>query len=71
MAAEAEAAPVTRVALVEDDREARARIAASIRLQNSLELVAEYATGAEAHRRRVRSGGTGWNFDLSETETRA
>ena len=48
MAAEAEAAPVTRVALVEDDREARARIAASIRLQSSLELVAEYATGAEA-----------------------
>ena len=48
MAAEAEATPVTRVALVEDDREARARIAESIRLQSSLELVAEYATGAEA-----------------------
>jgi len=41
-------APVTRVALVEDDREARARLAASIRSQRSLQLVAEYATGAEA-----------------------
>jgi DNA-binding NarL/FixJ family response regulator len=40
--------PVTRVAVVEDDREARARIAASIREQSSLELVAEYDTGAAA-----------------------
>jgi len=36
------------VALVEDDREARARLAASIRSQRSLQLVAEYVTGAEA-----------------------
>jgi DNA-binding NarL/FixJ family response regulator len=36
------------VALVEDDRETRARLAASIRAQGSLRLVAEYATGAEA-----------------------
>jgi DNA-binding NarL/FixJ family response regulator len=40
--------PVTRVAVVEDDREARARITASIREQSSLELVAEYDTGAAA-----------------------
>ena len=40
--------PVTRVALVEDDRETRARLAASIRAQGSLDLVAEYVTGAEA-----------------------
>jgi DNA-binding NarL/FixJ family response regulator len=40
--------PVTRVAVVEDDREARARVAASIREQSSLELVAEYGTGTEA-----------------------
>ena len=43
-----ETAPITRVALVEDDREMRARLAASIRAQSSLRLVAEYATGGEA-----------------------
>ena len=48
MAAASEAAPVTTVALVEDDRDTRARLASSIRAQASLELVAEYATGAEA-----------------------
>ena len=48
MPAAAEPAPVTSVALVEDDREARARIRESIRLQSSLQLVAEYATGTEA-----------------------
>ena len=48
MAAASETAPVTRVALVEDDRETRARIAASIDAQGSLQLVAEYATGSEA-----------------------
>jgi DNA-binding NarL/FixJ family response regulator len=41
-------APVTRVALVEDDREMRDCLAASIRAQGSLQLVAEYATGTEA-----------------------
>ena len=41
-------APVTTVALVEDDRDTRARLASSIRAQPSLELVAEYETGAEA-----------------------
>jgi len=44
----AESAPVTTVALVEDDRDTRARLASSIRAQASLALVAEYATGAEA-----------------------
>jgi len=39
---------VTTVALVEDDRDTRARLASSIRAQASLELVAEYATGTEA-----------------------
>jgi DNA-binding NarL/FixJ family response regulator len=48
MGTAAEAAPATRVALVEDDVETRARLAASIRAQDSLQLVAEYATGAEA-----------------------
>jgi DNA-binding NarL/FixJ family response regulator len=42
------AALATRVALVEDDRDTRARLASSIRAQASLELVAEYATGTEA-----------------------
>jgi DNA-binding NarL/FixJ family response regulator len=40
--------PVTTVAMVEDDRDTRARLAASIRAQASLELLAQYATGAEA-----------------------
>jgi DNA-binding NarL/FixJ family response regulator len=48
MAAAPETAPVARVALVEDDRDTRARLASSIQAQASLELVAEYATGAEA-----------------------
>jgi DNA-binding NarL/FixJ family response regulator len=48
MAAASETAPITRVALVEDDRDTRARLASSIQAQASLELVAEYATGAEA-----------------------
>src|SRR5882672_8036990 len=48
MAAASETAPVTTVALVEDDRETRARLVSSIRAQASLELVAEYATGSEA-----------------------
>ncbi len=39
--------PVT-VALVEDDDEARKRLVASIRCDASLQLVGEYATGAEA-----------------------
>ena len=39
--------PVT-VALVEDDDEARKRLVASIRSDASLQLVGEYATGAEA-----------------------
>jgi DNA-binding NarL/FixJ family response regulator len=38
----------TRVALVEDDAETRQRLAASIRGQDWLELVAAYATGTEA-----------------------
>ena len=42
------ALPVTRVALVEDDEEARAWLVDSIRAQESMRLVAEYATGAEA-----------------------
>src|SRR5207248_4907338 len=44
----ADTAPVTTVALVEDDRDTRARLASSIRAQPSLALVAEYANGAEA-----------------------
>jgi DNA-binding NarL/FixJ family response regulator len=44
----AETAAITRVALVEDDREARARLAESIRQQRSLQLVAQYNTGGEA-----------------------
>src|SRR5262249_31633389 len=44
----AEIAPVTRVALVEDDPETRARIAESIRQETSLRLIAEYATGSDA-----------------------
>jgi len=43
-----EPTPVTRVALVEDDSETRARLATSIRAQDSLRLEAQYATGAEA-----------------------
>jgi len=39
---------VTTVALVEDDRATRERLAASVRVQESLRLVAEYQTGAEA-----------------------
>ena len=45
---DAPAARATTVALVEDDRAARERLACSVRAQSSLELVAEYATGAEA-----------------------
>jgi DNA-binding NarL/FixJ family response regulator len=48
MAAASETAPIARVAMVEDDRDTRARLAASIGAQGSLRLVAEYATGAEA-----------------------
>jgi DNA-binding NarL/FixJ family response regulator len=44
----APAAPVTTVALVEDDRATRERLAFSVRAQSSLELVAEYRNGAEA-----------------------
>jgi len=44
----ADTAPMTTVALVEDDRDTRARLASSIRAQPSLALVAEYANGAEA-----------------------
>jgi len=40
--------PATSVALVEDDRATRERLAASVRAQSSLQLVAEYRTGAEA-----------------------
>jgi len=43
-----EAHAVTSVALVEDDRATRERLAASVRAQESLCLVAEYQTGAEA-----------------------
>jgi len=43
----ADTAPVTTVALVEDDRDTRARLTASIRAQASLRLLAEYTTGAE------------------------
>lgn len=38
----------TRVAMVEDDADTRERIALSIRQQDWLELIATYATGAEA-----------------------
>ena len=38
----------TTVALVEDDRATRERLAASVHAQDSLRLVAEYQTGAEA-----------------------
>jgi len=41
-------APVTSVALVEDDRTTRERLAASVRAQDSLQLVAEYPNGSEA-----------------------
>src|SRR5258705_13591474 len=39
---------VTSVALVEDDRATRERLAASVHAQDSLRLVDEYQTGAEA-----------------------
>ena len=42
-----DAAKVTSVALVEDDGATRERLAASVRAQSSLELVAEYRNGAE------------------------
>jgi DNA-binding NarL/FixJ family response regulator len=45
---DAPAAPVTTVALVEDDRATRERLASSVRAQQSLKLVAEYTHGAEA-----------------------
>lgn len=45
---DASVAPATSVALVEDDRATRERLAASVRAQESLRLVAEYQTGAEA-----------------------
>jgi DNA-binding NarL/FixJ family response regulator len=45
---EAPAAAATTVALVEDDRATRERLASSVRAQSSLELVAEYRNGAEA-----------------------
>lgn len=48
MADAAETAPITRVALVEDDPDARARLRASIRAQESLQLAAEYSNGADA-----------------------
>ncbi|HZF18259.1 MAG TPA: response regulator transcription factor [Burkholderiales bacterium] len=43
-----DASSLTRVALVEDDPDARARIVESIRQQSSLQLVAEYSTGGGA-----------------------
>jgi DNA-binding NarL/FixJ family response regulator len=43
-----EACTVTSVALVEDDQATRERLCASVRAQESLRLVAEYRTGAEA-----------------------
>jgi len=43
-----EARAVTSVALVEDDWATRERLAASVHAQDSLRLVAEYQTGAEA-----------------------
>jgi DNA-binding NarL/FixJ family response regulator len=45
---DARAAPVTTVALVEDDAATRERLASSVRAQSSLVLVAEYRNGAEA-----------------------
>ena len=45
---DAPAPPATTVALVEDDRATRERLAVSVRAQESLRLVAEYQTGAEA-----------------------
>src|SRR5882672_10939263 len=48
MSAAPETAPIASVAMVEDDRDTRARLAASILAQGSLRLVAEYATGSEA-----------------------
>src|SRR6185503_3787361 len=45
---DAPAAPVTSVALVEDDSATRERLAASVRAQKSLLLVAEYTHGAQA-----------------------
>jgi DNA-binding NarL/FixJ family response regulator len=45
---DAPAAPATSVALVEDDRATRERLASSVRAQSSLRLVAEYGNGAEA-----------------------
>jgi DNA-binding NarL/FixJ family response regulator len=45
---EGPAVPATSVALVEDDSATRERLAASVRAQSSLELVAEYTHGAEA-----------------------
>ena len=44
----ADAATVTSVALVEDDWATRERLAASVHAQDSLRLVGEYQTGAEA-----------------------
>ena len=44
----APAAFATMVALVEDDRATRERLASSVRAESSLELIAEYASGAEA-----------------------
>ena len=43
-----DAPSVTSVALVEDDRATRERLAASVQAQDALQLVAEYRTGAEA-----------------------
>jgi DNA-binding NarL/FixJ family response regulator len=43
-----QAQALTSVALVEDDRATRERLAASVRAQSSLDLVAEYKNGAEA-----------------------
>jgi DNA-binding NarL/FixJ family response regulator len=43
-----QAQALTSVALVEDDRATRERLAASVHAQDSLRLVAEYQTGAEA-----------------------
>jgi DNA-binding NarL/FixJ family response regulator len=45
---DAPAPPATTVALVEDDRATRERLAVSVRAQESLRLVAQYQTGAEA-----------------------
>jgi DNA-binding NarL/FixJ family response regulator len=45
---EAPAVAATSVALVEDDRATRERLACSVRAQSSLKLVAEYSNGADA-----------------------